>query len=184
MARIRKADHPSILKAIDEERRPVASVAADYGCTPANIYALLRRLRAAVPPAPVAQVASPPAAEAPPAADLFAPPPEGQAVASADPPPPQVASARPDATVTDLPRRAPPQAQPAAGRPVGAKLAKPGYGLVMRTAEGEETTAPFRSLEDLLTAIKPILRAAARDPDPVWFSIQPLDLAAVEFDAA
>ena len=67
---------------------------------------------------------------------------------------------------------------------IGAKLSKPGYGLTMRTAEGEESLAPFRSLDDLLTAIKPILRGAARSPDPVWFSIGPIDLATIDSDAA
>ena len=48
---------------------------------------------------------------------------------------------------------------------LGAKLAKPGVALMMRTAEGEENLTPFRSLDDLLSAVKPILRAAARSPD-------------------
>ena len=56
--------------------------------------------------------------------------------------------------------------------------------LVMRTAEGEENMTPFRSLDDLLSAVKPILRAAARSPDAVWFSIQPVDLASLDSDAA
>ena len=54
----------------------------------------------------------------------------------------------------------------------------------MRTAEGDESVTPFRSLDDLLSAVKPILRAAARSPDAVWFSIQSIDLAALESDAA
>ena len=45
----------------------------------------------------------------------------------------------------------------------------------MRTAEGEEATHPFRSLEDLLAAAKPILRSAAQSAEPVWFSIQRVD---------
>jgi len=67
---------------------------------------------------------------------------------------------------------------------VGAKLAKPGYGLVMRTVEGEETVRPFRSLDELLSAVRPILRAAATSADPVWFSLQPIDLASTDMDAA
>ena len=67
---------------------------------------------------------------------------------------------------------------------VGAAAAKPGMALVMRTAEGEENMTPFRSLDDLLSAVKPILRAAARSPDAVWFSIQPVDLASLDRDAA
>ena len=70
------------------------------------------------------------------------------------------------------------------GGGLGATLAKPGMALVMRTAEGEENLTPFRSLDDLLTAVKPILRAAARSPDAVWFSIQPVDLALLDGDAA
>jgi hypothetical protein len=68
--------------------------------------------------------------------------------------------------------------------PVGARLAKPGFGLMMRTADGEENLIPFRSLDDLLSAIKPILRASAGNPDPVWFSLQPVDLATIDMDAA
>ena len=67
---------------------------------------------------------------------------------------------------------------------LGAALAKPGMALMMRTADGEENLTPFRSLDDLLSAVKPILRAAARSPDAVWFSIQPVDLAALDSDAA
>jgi hypothetical protein len=67
---------------------------------------------------------------------------------------------------------------------VGAKLAKPGMGLVMRTPDGEETVTPFRSIDDLLSAIKPILRAGARSPEAVWFSLQRVDLSTVDVDAA
>jgi len=47
MARIDKAEHAKILQAVEVERRKVAEVAAEYGCTPANIYALLGKLRRA-----------------------------------------------------------------------------------------------------------------------------------------
>jgi hypothetical protein len=77
-----------------------------------------------------------------------------------------------------------PRGEPAKGRGLGAALAKPGFGLAMRTAEGDENLTPFRSLDDLLSAVKPILRSAARSPDAVWFSIQPIDLATLESDAA
>jgi hypothetical protein len=63
---------------------------------------------------------------------------------------------------------------------VGASLAKPGYALAMRGPEGDENLTPFRSLDDLLSAVKPILRAAARNPEAIWFSIQPIDLAALD----
>jgi hypothetical protein len=48
----------------------------------------------------------------------------------------------------------------------------------MRTSDGEETAHPFRSLEELLSASKPILRSASRSPEPIWFSIQQVDLDA------
>ena len=95
----------------------------------------------------------------------------------------------------ELPAVAPPALRsvverlPAAGTTrkaagVGAALSKPGMALMMRTADGEETISPFRSLDDLLSAVKPILRSAARSPDAVWFSIQPVDLALLDSDAA
>ncbi len=67
---------------------------------------------------------------------------------------------------------------------VGSKLAKPGFGFHMRTADGEESVAPYRSLEDLLSAAKNVLRGAARSAEPVWFSIQPLDLSSIDSEAA
>ena len=51
---------------------------------------------------------------------------------------------------------------------------------MMRTGDGEEAVNPFRSLEDLLSAAKPLLREAARSPDPIWFSIQSVDLEDLE----
>jgi hypothetical protein len=230
MARINVVDHPRILQSVDGERRKVAEVAAEYGCTPAAIYALLNRLRRAV--ADGAPLAAEPAeplvtsqpqeagpTDAPNATDLFAvaavpaPTPSapatkpakrrGQTAATVDrppsvelslaaPPPATMAEpalprdvaitsvARPVATVTELSLRTP--AKRSLG--LGASAAKPGFGLVMRTAEGDENATPFRSLEDLLGAVKPILRAAARSPDAVWFSIQPIDLATLDSDAA
>ena len=50
----------------------------------------------------------------------------------------------------------------------------------MRSSEGEDAVTPFRSLEELLSAAKPILRTAARSPEPVWFSIQQIDLDTLE----
>ncbi len=223
MARIGKAEHPRILHMVDGEHRKVADVAAEYGCTPANIYALLGKLRRQPPAAvsaateadapgspPAEALPVPPASEAaaaPAVADLFARDPgadvaaarssdagrrrKQQAAASvADTvvkpsavavpiPEPDVAVAPPPrSVVTQLPGPV------KKGGGVGAGLAKPGMALVMRTAEGEENLTPFRSLDDLLSAVKPILRAAARSPDAVWFSIQPVDLAALDSDAA
>jgi hypothetical protein len=174
MARISKADHPRILHLADIEGRKAPDIAADYGCTPANIYTLLAKLRRAAPATEIQAPQPPdPAPVTKPPADLFAAP-----TAPVPPPRPPAPESR-SATVTDIP----PRKAPDRGG-VGAKLAKPGYGLAMRTAEGEESLAPFRSLDDLLTAIKPILRGAARSPDPVWFSIQPIDLALIDSDAA
>ena len=86
----------------------------------------------------------------------------------------------PLALVKDEPRRG-----TSAGRAgTGGTAAKAGFGLTMRTADGDENVTPFRSLDDLLSAIKPILRASARSPDAVWLSIQPVDLAMLEVDAA
>ncbi len=199
MARLSKADHPKILQAVDGEHRKVAEVAAEYGCTPAAVYALLAKLRKA------GQGADPPVIPAPAvvAVDLFAAPvvtpdkPMQRRVDAAPlpAPPPIMAPAVPapvvaqlasapeevSANVTDMPRRL---ARPAGRGGVGASLARPGYGLAMRTADGDESMTPFRSLDDLLSAIKPILRSAARSPDAVWFSIQPVDLASLDSDAA
>jgi transposase-like protein len=185
MARLAKRDHATILQMVDVEQRKVSEVAAEYGCSPANIYTLLSKLRrtalaqdqranrasaepvgAAAPPEPEVQETAAPA----PAADLFA--------AAETPPvakPPAPAPTPVSATVTELARKR---------GGVGATLAKPGFGLTMRSGEGDENMTPFRSLEDLLSAVKPILRASARNPDPVWFSIQPIDLSSIEFDAA
>jgi hypothetical protein len=230
MARINKEDHPAILRMVDVENRKVSEVAAEFGCTPANIYVLLGKLRRSLgetserssaqqPLAldqglpPSAAVVSPGVeahqfAEAGPMADLAEsdqheiaeparPSEEGGNVLSFDRATPNAAlgpeivqaEARvtePVASAAPAPKATRPAARPGANTPakVGAKLAKPGVGLVMRTADGEESLAPFRSLDDLLSAIKPILRASARSADPVWFSLQPVDLSALDSDAA
>ena len=62
------------------------------------------------------------------------------------------------------------------------RAGKAGYALLMRTRDGEEAVHPFRSLDELLSAAKPILRTAARSPEPIWFSIQQVDLEALEDD--
>ncbi|MBX6746729.1 MAG: hypothetical protein IRY87_32245 [Acetobacteraceae bacterium] len=71
-----------------------------------------------------------------------------------------------------------------ADSPRPTKAAKPGYALCMRTSDGDESSTPFRSLDDLLSAARPILRSAARSPDPIWFSIQSIDLADIDSEAA
>ena len=236
MPRIAKDEHPRILRMVDEEHRKVAEVAARYGCTPANIYALLSKLRREIPsgtgavsvhetspditsPAVLQQTLLPDAAaianlkNAP---DLFAPtlpadnPPglrakggrrrsrtfvdpatgalletaskEGKPTISA------VSQLQPEAFPSPSTSSAvtqPPGSGAATKRGgVGATLAKPGMALMMRTADGEENLTPFRSLDDLLSAVKPILRAAARSPDAVWFSIQSVDLSLLDGDGA
>ena len=214
MARISRTEHPRILRMVDGERRKVAEVAAEYGCTAANIYALLGKLRrdARANPAAVAHdpllfdgPSSPAAADAEPSSASRAETVEEGRVQA-------IIQSRPAASVADAPAK--PTFPPAATSPVheardvsgpsrhaevtnlsrerlakkvtgvGAALARPGMALMMRTAEGEENLTPFRSLDDLLSAIKPILRAAARSPDAVWFSIQPVDLASLDSDAA
>ena len=236
MARISKDEHFRILQMVDGEHRKVAEVAAEYGCTPANIYALLRKLRpgaassaravsadtglASNPSSPVLQDSTPSSTKTEvttsASADLFeldartderplleaktggrrgrvanqvAGVAEPKALVEAHRPgkmalPQQesktAASGSTRAVVTGLPRLKPGKKDGG----LGATLAKPGVGLIMRTSEGEENLTPFRSLDDLLSAIKPILRAAARSPDAVWFSIQPVDLALLDSDAA
>jgi hypothetical protein len=188
MPRVAKSDHAQIRLMVEVEQRKVPDVAAQYGCTPANIYAILKRMKAgegeaAAVAAETAEVAAAPVVEAGPEAakpvpaatasivDLFS-------VATAP---------SPDATSEMPPRvdRASP-ARPVAksGGGGSGKLLKPGFGFHMRTAEGEESVMPFRSLEDLLSAAKGILRGAAKSPEPVWFSIQSLDLSTIDADAA
>jgi len=206
MARIGKADHARILQLVDVEGMKVAEVATEYGCTPAKLYALLGKLRRAPTmdkpmlekqgreddagdmPAPAASVTSgaqdaslplPVPAATTPLNDLFS---TAAAPLAPQAPPAQAAPAPPSSpgNVTALPLKGP----VAKKSGVGASLAKPGYGLAMRTAEGEENVTPFRSLEDLLSMVKPMLRAAARSPDAVWFSIRQIDLSMVDYDAA
>jgi hypothetical protein len=209
MARIGKADHARILHLIDVEQQKVAEVAAEYGCSPANIYALLGKLRrvaksknAGGGKTSARAVSAPPdsddhaeaetaaACDSVPASDLFsapspAPVPDAgslEPAAVVEKPAPSAAAEamRAPATVTELPRKG---AVSKRGG-IGASLAKPGFGLTMRTEDSDETVTPFRSLEDLLSAVKPILRAAARSPDPVWFSIRQIDLSEMEWEAA
>jgi transposase-like protein len=190
MARIKKEDHARILQLVDVERRAVREIAAEFGCTPVTIYSLLAKLRRGAVGAPQEENETqrplaledglPPEAEAP--TILAAPQPEAGAA------PVVVAAPKAERKVVTF-ERAPaapareeiPRVAPAS---LGAKLAKPGMGLMMRTADGEETMTPFRSIDDLLSAIKPMLRASARSPEPVWFSLQPVDLSTIDVDAA
>ena len=235
MARIPKDEHPRILQMVDSEHRKVAEVAAEYGCTPANIYALLSKMRREPSPAveavstgkgaakerrsaavkePHPQPAAPVVVAV--ASDLFAldlktddapmptakagrrrngavvdapaavdgeTPDDGPTPRSAAPAPLEPLTAVPRPTSSVASRLSAPEPTKKGGG-LGAALAKPGMALMMRTAEGDENLTPFRSLDDLLSAVKPILRAAARSADAVWFSIQPVDLASLDSDAA
>ena len=233
MTRIAKSEHARILDMVDGERRSVADVAAQYGCTKANIYALLGKLRRNLGPGSTAEprtsstsqvrrlpvsrnqepASSTPGttAEDPVSRDLFAPgDPAVEAAAPTSAVKPrglpkfdddlaardrvtaeaQSSSSAPDTSqqaergdagqALTVVARKPPRGAASKATGIGATLAKPGVALLMRTADGEDTSTPFRSLDDLLSAIKPILRAAARSPDAVWFSIQPVDLASLD----
>ncbi|MCB8874297.1 hypothetical protein [Acidisoma silvae] len=207
MARIKKEDHARILHMVDVERRAVREIATEFGCTAANIYSLLAKLRRA--PAESGETVSfgvtedaaglPEAAPAQPVLSLEAQP---ASVDSAAPVPAAMepvadksfapalvivpSAPRPLVSPPAWPERtaAEPTPMPERRSTVGARLSKPGMGLVMRTEDGEETMTPFRSIDDLLSAIKPILRASARSQDAVWFSLQSVDLSAIEVDAA
>ena len=216
MARIKKEDQIKILAYVNEEHRPVRAVAAEFGCTPAAVYALLVRSRreseAGVLAAEQPPLALDPAAPDSGAESVAAVAEDANAgqvlrftsVASPAPAPARIASV-PIASARTTPAPvAPASGAPAPGVPargesraatddgaaksarraLGARLAKPGMGLITRSADGDESMMPFRSLDDLLSAIKPILREGARSPDPVWFSIQPIDLATIDADAA
>ncbi|MDO9713602.1 hypothetical protein [Paracraurococcus lichenis] len=217
---------------MDVEGKKVAEVAASYGCTPANIYAILSKTRRSAgeasspadpeaPAAPVAADAGAPAEPLPgpitpadpaPPADLFADLPGQAAPRQTDPietegvPAPSTpatssgsapgaeAAASASEPETQGQVVAPPIPAPANGPPSRASKAIPaasralrdatrggkgsGMALLMRTSDGEETAHPFRSLEELLSASKPILRSASRSAEPIWFSIQQVDLDA------
>ena len=192
MPRIAREDHAAIRHRVDVEGHKVVEVAAAYDCTPANIYAILARQRRQEAPAAGQVVAAASVSEAQASdaasADLLsglnseAPEPEPSAT-----PLEQLASVAANTAVpaarerTPQPRSRRQEAPAGPAKPVPIpRAAKAGYGLLMRASDGEEAVHPFRSLEELLSAAKPILRMAARSPEPVWFSIQPIDLAALE----
>jgi hypothetical protein len=194
MARIKKDDHARILHLVDIDRRPVREIASEYGCSPANIYTLLTKLRRGANSTAVEEgkAQQPLALEEGVEPEAVAPVAAPPVIADAAPPvlvlPAHPAEPQPDRTVVNFERTAaaPTRTEPSRPEPskLGAKLAKPGMGLVMRTADGEETMTPFRSIDDLLSAIKPSLRASARSAEPVWFSLQPVDLSTIDVDAA
>ncbi|MBL6081686.1 hypothetical protein JMJ56_27240 [Belnapia sp. T18] len=215
MARIPREEHATIVHRVDVEGHKVADVAAAYGCTPANIYAILakQRRQGAGDAAPGVQLPSPVKAEPEAKANSSAAPVQavaddlfgGLLEAPPEPlPPPLPASLAPDVPLTKQEKPTPPAppslAQPdpqprlaapaRAGRSAAApkpatspRAGKAGYALLMRASDGEEAVNPFRSLDELLSAAQPILRTAARSPEPVWFSIQQVDLDALGDDA-
>lgn len=200
VTRLSKEDQARVLTFVTEEHRPVRAVAAEMGCTPAAIYALLGRVRreraAEPPPAEQQPLALDATTEAPSATSLpaviewVAPPPAKPAPTTLEPTTLEPATPQPTTLQPAAPtlvQAVPPpreEAAPLADRPLGARLSKPGMGLVTRSADGDESVLPFRSLDDLLSAIKPILREGARSPEPVWFSLRAIDLAGIEADAA
>ncbi|MDN3563298.1 hypothetical protein ACFQY5_37725 [Paeniroseomonas aquatica] len=193
MPRIAREDHATIRHRIDIKGHKVAEVAAAYGCTPANIYAILARLRRqetpgagqAVAAASITEVQATDAASA----DLLSGLTDVASEPTASVGPPEQHAVASSASPAARPALVPPPPPRSGRREAPARLPLPaptlpatkaGYGLLMRTIDGEEAIHPFRSLEELLSAAKPILRMAARSSEPVWFSIQPIDLAALE----
>jgi hypothetical protein len=209
MPRISREEQATIRHRVEVEGQKVADVAAAYGCTPANIYAILAKLRrqdtqdtAELVPSPsVAEVGSTSVSVGTAATDLFgtlAEPNSAPAAPAVMPPvapePPAPANGKassPAVAAADLPPARVPSPAPTRSARVGAasrssvptpppRPNKAGYALLMRTSDGEEAVNPFRSLDELLAATKPILRTAARSPEPIWFSIQQVDLDALE----
>ncbi len=210
MARIPREEHEAIRRRVDTDGEKVADIAATYSCTPANIYAILAKVRRQGEPAsrgpavserPAGPVPSPaPVLSTP--KDLFeaqreAPRTNALAAATAAPPTAEPATrpakAAPELTASSgaLPPipKAPVAARPAvaaskaAAPPSKGQVRKPGYALLMRSSDGEEAVNPFRSLDELFSAAKPILRTAALSPEPVWFSIQQVDLDTLDDEA-
>ena len=209
MARIPREEHAAIRQRVDTDGEKVADIAASYGCTPANIYAILAKVRRQGEPAsrgpavserPAGPVPSPaPVLSTP--KDLF----EAQREAPSTDAVAVAATAQPTAEPAAKPAKAAPEltaslgaplptpkasaaarpavaASKAAALPPKGQVRKPGYALLMRSSDGEEAVNPFRSLDELLSAVKPILRTAARSPEPVWFSIQQVDLDTLDDD--
>ena len=170
MAKIQKADQLKIYESVAIEGLKVADLAAQFGCTSQNIYSIVARLRRErteqALPLPLSIVNENTVASEPhvPVADLFAAPAEPEAAMPPPAPPPTL----------------PPSSARPARPPVKAPALKSGMGLKMRTPEGEDSIVPFKSIEDLLSGIKPYLRDAARAPEPMWFCLERIDLAAFD----
>ncbi|WP_207539516.1 hypothetical protein [Sabulicella rubraurantiaca] len=94
---------------------------------------------------------------------------------AAAPPPTTPPEPRSEAKDTGRGRRGP--TPPSSSKEPGSAPSRPGKALVIKSEDGEETDFPFRSLEDLLSGSKNLLREAARRSDRVDFSIKTVDLA-------
>ncbi len=190
MPRISRDEHAKIYERVELDGEKVAVVAASYGCTSANIYAIIskhRRSPALAPrseeqersresvvpplqlPLDVEGSTGPAGADVPTSASAAVPEPKPDLPAS-------LSQAAAPAKIT----AASPRVQPSVSGSFVTPRSKGGYALMMRGSDGEEIANPFRSLEDLLAAAKPILRTAARSPEPIWFSIRPVDLEALQ----
>ena len=130
------------------EKRKVSEVATKFGCSANNIYHIVTTEASARET--VATVA---------AAVALA-----QAATRMDPPAPVPALSIPE------PMSGPFWEHPRAVANTG--MAKGGSCLVIRSPDGDENELPFRSLEELLSSVKPILREAARCGEEIWFSIR------------
>ncbi|MCW8087367.1 hypothetical protein [Sabulicella glaciei] len=136
---------------------------------------------AAAPPSAVEAKARQfqPASEARPlVSDPVSPPPPAPAKApppAAPPLPITLSESRSEAKDTGKGRRGP--SPPSLSKERGSAPSRPGKALVIKSEDGEETDFPFRSLEDLLSGSKNLLREAARRSDRVDFSIKTVDLA-------
>lgn len=94
---------------------------------------------------------------------------------AAPPPPITPPEPRSEAKDTGRGRRGP--SPPSSSKERGSAPSRPGKALVIKSEDGDETEFPFRSLEDLLSGSKNLLREAARRSDRVDFSIKTVDLA-------
>ena len=190
MPRISRDEHAKIYERVEVNGEKVAAVAASYRCTSANIYTIIAKHRRSPALAPQSD-------EQERSRESVVPPlqlpldVEGSTGSAGADVPISVSAVVPEPKL-DLPASlsqaaapakttiASSRAQPSVSGPFVVGRNKGGFALMMRGSEGEEIANPFRSLEDLLAAAKPILRTAARSPEPIWFSIRPVDLEALQ----
>lgn len=195
---IPRSEYPVILRLSDAERVKTVDIAVTYGVAPRTINIILGKARAdsAGAGAPAVNDSSP--AVLPPALaalEVAAPAVNAQVVE------PEVGPVRLSTQSWDMEVAVPPEtpapvkltvsavppARAAEKEPVERNQAarpkgnsKAAYGLVTKTDDGEESIAPYRSLEDLLSTVKGTLRTAAQASDEVWFAIREIDLSDFE----